>query len=76
MKVLQVMGSMNLGGAETYIMNIFRNIDRTKTQFDFAVYGDEKQYFEDEIIRLGGSVIRLPDISMKNTVKVYSALEK
>ncbi len=30
MKVLQVMGSMNLGGAETYIMNIFRNIDRTK----------------------------------------------
>lgn len=76
MKVLQVMGSMNLGGAETYIMNIFRNIDRTKTQFDFAVYGDEKQYFEDEIIRLGGSVIRLPDISMKNTVKVYSAFRK
>lgn len=76
MKVLQVMGSMNLGGAETYIMNIFRNIDRTKTQFDFAVYGDEKQYFEDEITRLGGSVIRLPDISMKNTVKVYSAFRK
>ncbi len=47
-----------------------------KTQFDFAVYGDEKQYFEDEIIRLGGSVIRLPAISMKNTVKVYSAFRK
>ena len=35
-RILQVLGVMNRGGAETMIMNIYRKIDRSKIQFDFV----------------------------------------
>lgn len=56
-RVLQVMGCMNRRGAETFIMNVYRKIDKTKVQFDFLVYEDQKQDYEDEILSLGGRVI-------------------
>lgn len=59
-RVLQVMGGMNRRGAETFIMNMYRKIDRSKVQFDFLVYTDEKQDYEDEIVSLGGRVIHMP----------------
>lgn len=54
-RILQVIGTMNYGGAETYLMNIYRNIDREKIQFDFLVFGDEGA-FDDEIKSLGGKI--------------------
>ena len=39
-RVLQVTGVMNRGGAETMIMNLYRKIDRTKIQFDFVVLNE------------------------------------
>lgn len=46
-RILQVFGAMNRGGAESMIMNIYRNIDRQKVQFDFIVHTDEKCAFDD-----------------------------
>lgn len=59
-RVLQVIGQMNRGGAESMIMNIYRKIDRTKIQFDFVVHTDEKCDFDDEILSLGGMIYRVP----------------
>lgn len=42
LRVLQVIGKMDRAGAETIIMNIYRNIDRSKVQFDFMVFSSEK----------------------------------
>lgn len=53
-KVLQVIRHMNVGGAETFIMNLYRNIDRKKIQFDFLVYGEG--FFDEEIKKLGGKI--------------------
>ena len=36
-RVLHVIAGLNNGGAEAYIMNMYRNIDRTKVQFDFLL---------------------------------------
>ncbi|MFC5542451.1 glycosyltransferase [Ureibacillus suwonensis] len=44
-----------IGGVETYLMNLYRNIDRTKIQFDFVVPG-ENCYYEEEIKKLGGEI--------------------
>ena len=41
-RVLHIVGNMNMGGTETYLMNIYRNIDREKLQFDFVTFPDEK----------------------------------
>ncbi|MBQ8164262.1 MAG: glycosyltransferase family 1 protein [Clostridia bacterium] len=63
-RVLHIVGNMNMGGTETYLMNIYRNVDREKLQFDFVTYGriGEKDYYEDEIISLGGKVYKLPSV--------------
>ncbi len=41
-RVLQIVTYMGLGGLETMIMNYYRNIDRTKIQFDFLVHRYEE----------------------------------
>lgn len=59
-RVLHVVTHMNRGGLETMIMNYYRNIDRTKVQFDFLVHRDYKCDYDDEIEKLGGKIYRLP----------------
>ncbi|MDN5301102.1 MAG: hypothetical protein PWQ60_616 [Thermoanaerobacteraceae bacterium] len=59
-KVLHIFGGMNCGGAETLIMNVFRNIDREVFCFDFAVQTQQKCFYDDEIEKLGGKIIHLP----------------
>ncbi|MDY6357078.1 MAG: glycosyltransferase family 1 protein [Catonella sp.] len=49
----------NVGGLETYVMNIYRNIDRNKLQFDFLKMSSTIAY-EDEIKALGGEVLYVP----------------
>lgn len=60
-RVLHVVVNMNRGGAETLIMNLYRNIDRTKVQFDFLTCKDG--IFDSEIKELGGTIHRIPYVS-------------
>ena len=59
-RVLEVVAKMNLAGTETMLMNFYRNMDRKRVQFDFAVCTEERCDYEDEIISLGGQIIRYP----------------
>lgn len=59
-RVLHVVAIMNRGGLESMIMNHYRQIDRTKIQFDFLVHRTEKGIFDDEIRDLGGDIYYLP----------------
>src|SRR6187397_1051254 len=59
-RVLHVFGAMNCGGAETLIMNVYRQVDRDRIQFDFAVDTEQRCYYDDEIERLGGRIFHLP----------------
>lgn len=59
-RVLQVLGGTNLGGAESRTMDLYRNMDRERVQFDFAVHSREKGFFDGEIESLGGHIYRLP----------------
>lgn len=65
-RVLQVFAQMNRGGAETMIMNLYRNIDRSKIQFDFVVHTEDNCFFDDEIRKLGGRIFRIPTYKGKN----------
>jgi glycosyltransferase involved in cell wall biosynthesis len=60
-RVLHVVVNMNRGGAETLIMNLYRNIDRTKVQFDFLTC--REGVFDTEINELGGTVHQIPYIN-------------
>lgn len=73
-RVLQVIGSMNHGGAESMIMNLYREIDRSKVQFDFLVCTKEKGAFDDEIISLGGSIYHDVERITKDNLLKYQKL--
>ena len=55
-KVLQMGMTSSLGGIEAYLINYYRNIDKSKVNFDFINIYPEKLCFQDEICNLGGKV--------------------
>ena len=59
-RILHSVGSMDRGGQETFIMNVYRNIDRKKLQFDFLINNPQKCDYEDEINSMGGIIYRIP----------------
>ena len=69
-RVLHMLHSMNRGGAETMLMNYYRNLDRTKVQFDFLLTYEGTSDYEDEILSLGGRVFHLTPLTLK-TMKTY-----
>jgi glycosyltransferase EpsF len=58
--VLNIISQLFCGGAEATIMNYYRNIDRSRIQFDFLVTSYEKCYYDDEAISLGARIFRRP----------------
>lgn len=58
-RLLCIVGSMDAGGAETFLMKIYRNFNREKYQMDFCVAKQEKNFYEDEILSLGGKIHRI-----------------
>ncbi len=61
-RILHITSVLNFGGIETFIMNIFRNIDRAKIVFDFLVVSEDEGFFEEEIHALGGKIYKIPSL--------------
>ena len=61
-RVLQIVGRMDRGGIENFVMNIYRNIDREKVQFDFLCHYGREAAFNDEIRAMGGRIYEMPAI--------------
>ena len=69
-RILQVLGSLKIGGAESRMMDVYRHIDKNKYEFDFLIFSSGEQPFEDEVRTLGGRVYRLESPSPRNMNKV------
>lgn len=63
LRILHVVTTMDLGGVETLLMDIYRNIDRETLQFDFLCMNTCNNYFSNEIKNLGGQMYAIPFIS-------------
>lgn len=59
-RLLCIMNSTNVGGAETFIMKVFRQLDRNKYVIDFCINVFEECAYDKEIERLGGKIFRIP----------------
>ena len=62
-KIINVVAGMNMGGAETWLMHVLRNIDRQRFQLDFMVHITEEGKYDEEIRSLGGNIIRVRPVS-------------
>lgn len=74
-RLLCIVGGMNTGGAETFLMKVYRSLDLEKYQMDFCVSKKEKGYYDDEIKKMGGKIIRTTAKS-KNPFKSFCSLYK
>ena len=76
MRILQVVSVMDMGGMENYIMNLYRQIDRTQLQFDFLVHHARRGVFEDEIEVLGGRIFHTTLMDDLNLVRYLRQLDE
>lgn len=72
-RVLHVVPNMNVGGLETFIMNVYRNIDREEIQFDFLEHYTDTSYYDDEISKLGGNIYHF---SLRNDNNIFKYIIK
>lgn len=73
-RLLCIVSNMNAGGAETFLMKIYRNIDKTKFQMDFIVSITEKGFYNDEILKNGGKIFYVNPKS-KNPLKSFIGIK-
>lgn len=59
-RILNITGGVAPGGVESFIMNVYRNLDRDKVQFDFIVHKRVEGDFAPEIEKMGGKVYLAP----------------
>lgn len=57
-RILHVLQGMNIGGQESFLMNVYGSIDRSKVQFDFLINNTGHNDYEEQIIAMGGRVYK------------------
>lgn len=76
-RLLCIVSAMNTGGAETFLMKIYRQLDRSKYQMDFCV-NTTNNFYAGEIANLGGKIYTITPksknplkwlLELRNTVK-------
>lgn len=56
-RILHVVGGMNRGGVETWLMHILRHIDRDRFRMDFLVHTEQPCAYDDEVRAFGSKII-------------------
>ena len=55
-RVLHVFGALDSGGVSNFVMNVYRHIDRTRFQFDFAMTSGKTGLFDEQVLAMGGRI--------------------
>lgn len=79
-RVLHVLGGVGLGGAESRIMDLYRQMDRNEIQFDFLVHSSamnrrKPEFYDEEILGLGGHIYVLPKFKVYNYLSYRKAVQ-
>lgn len=74
-RLLCIVGGLNQGGAETFLMKLLRNFDKTEYMIDFCVMSSEIGTYEAEIQALGGRIYHVVPKS-QNPVKCFCEIRK
>ena len=58
-RILCILSSLDTGGAETFLMKVYRSLDPEVYQFDFVVSVDDGCYTQ-EVLNRGGRIYKIP----------------
>src|SRR5208283_1463389 len=56
-RILHVVGGMNRGGVETWLMHLLRHLDRQRFRMDFLVHTSQPCAYDNEIAAFGSRII-------------------
>lgn len=71
-RIVHMIGSLEAGGSQKIIIDIYKGIDKSKFQFDFIAH-DDSTYYEEEIKNMGGRIFRVPRFKGYNIREVIKA---
>ncbi|MGO4496777.1 glycosyltransferase family 1 protein [Paenibacillus sp. 2RAB27] len=75
-RILHIVSAMKRGGAETLLMNVHRNLNTSKIQFDYVSHSSETCDYDDEISSLGGRIYRVPSLGQSGPLSYINHLKK
>ena len=70
-RLLVILASLNTGGAETFMMKLFRSLPEDY-KIDFIVSA-KSGFYEKEVVELGGRIFRVP-LRTKHPIKTFKAI--
>ncbi|MBK5295223.1 MAG: glycosyltransferase [Acidobacteriia bacterium] len=56
-RVLEVVGALNRGGTESWLVNVLRTIDRRRFNLHFCVFAEEPSAYSEEVEAIGGQIV-------------------
>lgn len=75
-RVLHILQRMEAAGVQTLLMNLYRYIDREQVQFDFLVHYTAPQFYDNEVVKMGGKIYRFSVREDYNFVNYIQSLNK
>lgn len=75
-RVLHVVTHLNRNGLESRIMDIYRNIDRDKVQFDFLLHRPDDGHYGEEAKSLGANLYHMVSITPKHFFRYLRDLDR
>lgn len=59
-RILHVLGAMNRGGVETWLMHVLRHLDRESFRTDLLVHTNKPAAYDNDVLSLGSRILRCP----------------
>ena len=78
LRVLQIVSNLALtsGGVSSVVMNLYRNVDRDKVQFDFLCWRNIAESYRAEIEKMGGRVYYVPSpLRFKSVISAHKQID-
>lgn len=72
-RVLQMIGSLNIGGSQAMVLNLYKAIDRSKVQFDFIIDHENEIALAQDVETLGGKIYVMPNFKGTNIIEIKIA---
>ena len=66
---------MNTGGAETFLMKIYRQLDKRYYQMDFCVSSKKECFYDQEITSMGGKIFHITKKSVNPFKNFYDIIK-
>lgn len=76
-KIVHVLGAMDVGGTETWLMSVLRSTNPIEFKHEFIVHRSKNAYFDEELISLGSKkYVCQPDNIFKYSINLFKTLKK